>query len=255
MDYIALAGVNYFLKRRKKLKWLVTIAVLASIGSLLIHIYIKNNELRTIVLHFGLNTVMTGLAFGWKNRRFFLENWLFIYLTVLFLGGLMEWETSLGIPNSFFWGKVIVAAILLTGVTIYFMQKKGFLEQIYKVDVIHHGRTWELNGYWDSGNLLQDPYNGKPVNILRETLGKQIFSEESDRMRLIPYCSLGNKNGLLSVYNAEKMYIYQGSERFLVEPAIFGIAEENLLEGKEYDVILQASVLEGNIGKEGIVCR
>lgn len=255
MDYIALAGVNYFLKRRKKLKRLVLVSVLGSVGSLLLHIYIKNNGFRTIVLHFGLNTVMTVFAFGWKNRRFFLENWLFIYLTVLFLGGLMEWEASLGIPCSFFWGKVIVAAILLTGVTIYFMQKKGFLEQIYKVDVLHHGRIWELQAYWDSGNLLRDPYNGKPVNILQETLGRQIFSEESDCMRLIPYCSLGNKNGLLSVYNAEKMYIYQGNERFLVEPAIFGIAEANLLEGKEYDVILQASMLEGNIGKEEMTCR
>ena len=255
MDYIALVGVNYFLKRRRKLKRLMLVSALASVGSLMLHIYIRNTGFRTILLHFGLNTVMTGAAFGWKNRRFFLENWLFIYLAVLFLGGLMEWEASLGIPSSFFWGKVIVAAILLTGVTIYVMQKKGFLEQIYKVDVMHHGRTWELNGYWDSGNLLQDPYNGKPVNILRGTLGREIFSEESDYMRLVPYCSLGNTNGLLSVYNAEKMYIYQGKERFVVEPAIFGIAEENLLEGKEYDVILQASVLEGNIRKEEMVCR
>ena len=63
-------------------------------------------------------------------------------------------------------------------------------------------------------------------------------------MRLIPYCSLGNANGLLSVYNAEKMYIYQGEKRLEVEPAVFGIAEAGLLEKKEYDVILQASMIE-----------
>lgn len=244
MDYLALAGVNYFLKRRKKLRRLLFVSLIASVGSLLIHIYILNVGFRTILLHFGLNTVMNGLAFGWKDKKCFLENWLLIYLTVLFLGGIMEWENALGIPINFFWAKVIIAGVLLTGVTIYFMQKKEFMKRVLKVDVMHHGKTWELNGYWDSGNLLSDPYNGKPVNILQANLAEQIFSEPSDYMRLIPYCSLGNTNGLLSVYNAEKMCIYKGKESFLVEPAVFGIAENGLLEGKEYDVILQASMLE-----------
>lgn len=244
MDYLALAGVNCFLKRRKKLRRLFVVSMLASISSLLLHIYILNTGVRTILLHFGLNTGMTMVAFGWKDKRFFLENWLFIYLAILFLGGIMEWEVSLGIPASFFWAKAVVAAIVLTGVTIYFMQKKDFMERILKVDVIHHGKTWELSGYWDSGNLLRDPYNGKPVNILQAKLAGQIFSGPGDYRRLIPYCSLGNANGLLSVYNAEKMYIYQGGKCLLIEPAIFGVAEEGLLEGKEYDVILQASMME-----------
>lgn len=232
------------MKRRKKLRRLLWVSMLASVMSLLLHIYILNTGFRTILLHFGLNTGMTMVAFGWKDKRFFLENWLFIYLAILFLGGIMEWEVSLGIPPSFFWVKAIVAALVLTGVTICFMQKKDFMGRILKVDVIHHGKAWELSGYWDSGNLLQDPYNGKPVSILQAELASQIFTEQSDYRRLIPYCSLGNANGLLSVYNAEKMYIYQGEKRILVEPAVFGIAEEGLLEGKEYDVILQASMLE-----------
>lgn len=253
MDYIALAGVNCFLKRRKKIQRLFITSLLASVGSLLIHIYIRNTGVRTILLHFVLNTAMTRLAFGWKDKRFFLENWFFIYLGILFLGGIMEWEASLGIPARYFWIKAIAAAVLLTGVTIYFMQKKGFMERIFRVDVVHHGKRWELNGYWDSGNLLQDPYNGKPVNILQANLAEQIFSEKSDYMRLIPYCSLGNANGLLSVYNAEKMYIYKGNERLEIESAVIGVAGKGLLEGKEYDVILQASILEGtkSCGKEG----
>ena len=237
-------SVNFFLKRRKKLGRLFAASLLASIGSLLLHIYIRNTGIRTILLHFGLNTAMTWLAFGYKDKKYYLENWLFIYLEILFLGGIMEWEASLGISVAFFWGKVIVAAILLTGVTIYFMQKKDFIEQVFQVDILHHGKTWKLNGYWDSGNLLKDPYNGRPVNILQADLGKEIFSEQRDLMRLIPYCSLGNTNGLLSVYNAEKMYIYRGTERLEVEPAVFGIAEAGLLETKEYDIILQASMLE-----------
>lgn len=245
MDYIALAGVNCFLKRRKKLRRLLVVSLTASVGSLLIHIYILNVGVRTILLHFGLNTVMNGLAFGWKDKKCFLENWFCIYLTVLFLGGIMEWESSLGIPINFFWTKAVIACLLLTGVTICFTRKKDFMKRVLKVDVVHHGKTWELIGYWDSGNLLCDPYNGKPVNILQAKLAEQIFSEPDDHMRLIPYCSLGNTNGLLSVCNVEKMYIYQGNERFEVEPAVIGVAGKGLLEEKEYEMILQASILEG----------
>ena len=61
---------------------------------------------------------------------------------------------------------------------------------------------------------------------------------------MIPYCSLGNKNGLLRVCNVERMYIYQGKKQLETAPAVFGIAETGLLEGKAYDIILQTSMLE-----------
>ena len=244
MDYIALAGVNCFLKRRVKLRKLFLISLLASVGSLILHIYIANVVLRTLLLHFVLNTGMTLFSFGWSKKRAFLENWMLIYLTILFLGGIMEWENRLGISAASFWIKAVGAAVILSVVTVYLQQKRDFMEQIFRVDVVHHGKTWELTGYWDSGNLLVDPYVGKPVNILQEKLAKQIFCMDSDYMRLIPYCSLGNTNGLLSVYNAEKMRIYQGKKQVEIAPAVFGVAETGLLEHREYDLILQATMLE-----------
>lgn len=243
MDYIALTGVNYFLKRQKSLWRLLLISFFASLGSLFLHIYIRNIGIRTIILHFFLNTVMTGLAFGRNGKREFWENWFFLYLTILFLGGIMEWETGLGIPETFFWIKAVIGAFLLTVATKVFMQKKEITDQIFRVKVMNHGKTWELKGYWDSGNLLVDPYIGKPVNILEGGLAEQIFGEE-DNIRLIPYCSLGNRNGLLRVCNAERMYIYQGEKQLETAPVVFGIAETGLLEGKAYDIILQTSMLE-----------
>ena len=121
------------------------------------------------------------------------------------------------------------------------------MKHILRVDIMHHGKKWEVNGYWDSGNLLQDPYVKKPVNILEKKVAEQILCSKEDAIRLVPYYSLGNKNGLLSVFNAEKMYIYQGKKRLEIIPAVFGIAEAGLLDGKEYDVILQASMLEREI--------
>ncbi len=244
MDYIALAGVNCFLKRKKKLRNLVFVSLISSVFSLLLHIYIKDSGIRTIILHFVLNTAMACLAFGWSGRKKFLEDWLFIYLTILFLGGIMEWEGSLGVPTMFFWIKALIAAVLLSAAAIYFSQKKEFLEQVFSVEIEHRGKKTVLTGYWDSGNLLVDPYVKRPVNILCEKAAEKIFSQEEENIRLIPYVSLGNTKGLLRAYEAEVMYICQGSKKIEIRPAVFGIAEEGLLDGKEYDLILQASMLE-----------
>ena len=223
------------------------ISALASLLGLLIQIYIANAGIRTIILHFGLNMGMALLAFGWAGRKALLENWLVIYLTVLFLGGIMEWEETLGLPSSFFWVKAVLAAVLLSVVTVYLMQKKTFLERMYQIEIVHAGKTYALSAYWDSGNLLVDPYIGKPVNIIGAKAAERIFDGQNASMRLIPYRSLGSENGLLPVYNAQAMYIYQGNQKKEICPVVLGVAKEGLLEGKEYDVILQASMIEGEL--------
>lgn len=247
MDYIALTGVNCFLKRGHKLSRMAVVAFLASVLSLLLHIYISNAEIRTILLHFGLNMGMALLAFGWSGKKTLLENWLVIYLTVLFLGGLMEWEETLGLPSYFFWGKALIAAAILSAATAYLMQKRIFMEKIYPIEIVQEGKSFLLNGYWDSGNLLVDPYLGEPVQIIGKQMAEQIFGEQIPPVRLIPFRALGSEDGLLPVCTAQKMYIYQGKRKKEIDPVILGMADKGLLEGREYDVILQASVIEGEM--------
>lgn len=244
MDYIALAGVNCFLKRRKKLRVLILVSFLGSFISLFLQIGIKNAGVRTILLHFVVNTGMTCFAFGWTGKRAFLENWCFVYLTILFLGGIMEWEETIGFSTSFFWIKAILAAVTLSVVTVYFMQKKNFMERIYPVEILHKGKQIAIRGYWDSGNLLVDPYVKEPVNILQKEKAEKLFDRQTDYMRLVPYASLGNLDGLLEVYSVDAMYIWLGKKKLELKPAVVGIAKEDLFKGREYDIILQATVLE-----------
>lgn len=243
MDYLALAGVNCFLKRRKKLRVLVPVSLLGSLVSLFLQIAVRNAGIRMILLHFVVNTGMTFLAFGWSGKKFFLENWCLVYLTILFLGGCMEWEETMGIPAAFFWVKAVLAAIVLSAGTLYFTQKKTFMQQIYPVEVRHKGKLVTVRGYWDSGNLLVDPYIKEPVNILQKRKAEELLDGRTDTMRLVPYTSLGNSDGLLRAYSVDALYIYRGRERLEIKPAVIGIAGDGLLEGREYEMILQATVL------------
>lgn len=223
---------------------MLIVAIVASIFSLLLHIYIVNAGIRTIILHFGLNMGMALMAFGWKGKKNLLEEWLVIYMTVLLLGGMMEWEKNIGLSSVFFWIKAGIAAVLLSIATAYLSLKKEFTEKLFKVQIVQEGKSFVLNGYWDSGNLLVDPYVGKPVQIIEKHTAEQIFGGEIPATRLIPYCSLGNKGALLQVCNAQEMHIFKGKDKRIISPVVLGIAEHELLKGKEYDVILQASVIE-----------
>lgn len=246
MDYIALSGVNCFLKRGRKQRRMLVVSAMTSVFSLLLHIYIVNAGIRTIILHFGLNMGMALMAFGWNNKKTLLENWFVIYMTILLLGGIMEWEEALGFSSLFFWVKAVIAAVVLSVVTAYLSSKKAFMEKMFFIEIVQDGKCYALNGYWDSGNLLTDPYFGKPVQIIGRHTAEQIFGGLIPAMRLIPYRSLGSEGALLPVCSAQEMYIYCGKNKKVICPVILGIADNELLRGKEYDVILHASMIEGS---------
>ena len=102
----------------------------------------------------------------------------------------------------------------------------------------------EIMGYWDSGNQLRDPYDHRPVCILSRHMAAKILNPKKDRVHFIPYCSLGQKEGLLPVTEIACIKIQNGRHEVEIRPAAVGIANEGLLEGKDYDMILHASMLE-----------
>lgn len=244
MDFIALAGANCLLRRRVKGRRLWFIAFLSSIGSLIITLTVTDPFCRAILIHFLLNTGMVVLCFGKSPWRTFLENWAVIYLMVLFLGGVMELLKNSAAGMTFFWIQAVIAALILSVVTWYLGRRKQFGNQLFPVTLVHRGHAMEIMGYWDSGNQLRDPYDHRPVCILSRHMAAKILNPKKDRVHFIPYCSLGQKEGLLPVTEIACIKIQNGRHKVEIRPAAVGIANEGLLEGKEYDMILHASMLE-----------
>lgn len=244
MDFIALAGANCLLRRRVKGRRLWFIAFLSSIGTLIITLTVTEPFCRAILIHFLLNTGMVVLCFGKSSWREFLENWAVIYLMVLFLGGVMELLKNSAAGMTFFWIQAVIAALILSVVTWYLGRRKQFGNQLFPVTLVHRGHAMEIMGYWDSGNQLRDPYDHRPVCILSRHMAAKILNPKKDRVHFIPYCSLGQKEGLLPVTEIACIIIQNGRHEVEIRPAAVGIANEGLLEGKEYDMILHASMLE-----------
>lgn len=243
MDFAAVTGVNIFLKRYRRSRRLFLASLFTSAMGLICLLLIKNDTVYRLITHFGLNTMMVWLCFGKCGRREFLENWSVTYLVVIVLGGMMQWlQEDRVIPHHFLLQAVLTAAAGY-GILLYLMHKRTFANHIYLVKLLKDERSMEVKAYWDSGNQLKDPYTGQGVCILSRERAKDFLDTKKDRIRYVPYQSLGEQEGLLGVTNIDELVLFDGNKVIRMKHMAIGIANEGLMEKKEYDLILHASLL------------
>ena len=113
MDYIALTGVNYFLRRGKKKRRMLATAAVSSVGSLCVTLVVRDVNLRILLSHFVWNTFMVWLGFGMCTGKAFLENWAATYFSILFLGGVTEMSAQT-VPQIPVWISGAVCAVIFT---------------------------------------------------------------------------------------------------------------------------------------------
>lgn len=243
VDMIAVISVNVFLRRHRKNRYLILTAVLSSILGLILLLALKNYQSYCILVHLLLNTGMVWIGFGKCKRREFIENWAMTYFVIILLGGLLAWLRRIHIFSEHFFLLLLAGACGIYVLLIYLMQKRDFGNHIFTVMLEKESRRMEIKGYWDSGNQLRDPYTGQGISILSYEKAKTFLVEERDRMRLVPYRSLGKKDGLLWVTDVDELRVIDGAGCRQITHAAIGIADPQLLEDKEYDLILHASLL------------
>lgn len=243
MDFVAVTGVNIFLKRYRKNRRLLAAALVTSVMGLVCILLLRNYMLYRLVTHFFLNTGMIFLCFGWSGRREFLENWAVTYLVVVVLGGMMQWLQESRVLPHYFLLQVLAAVAAGYGILLYLMRRRNFANHIYRVQLKKDERSMEVEAYWDSGNQLQDPYTGQGISILSCEKARDFLDAGKDRIRYVPYRSLGEEDGLLGVTNVDEMVLFDGKRTIHMKQMAIGVANEGLLEKKEYDLILHGSLL------------
>lgn len=243
MDFIAISGTNFFLKRHRKYRYLLLGAGGSSLLGLAGLLVIRNYVLYCIITHFLINTAMVVFCFGRCGWREFLENWAVTYLVVILLGGILEWFGG----SSIFLQNLLLAApagaFLVYGFLLYLMRRKNFGNHLCRVFINKDVRQMELVAYWDSGNQLRDPYTGQGICILSHAKAQEFVDSKKDRIRLVPYRSLGENAGLIAVTDVDEMVLQDGIHKHKLKTVAIGIAGQGLLEDKEYDLILHASLL------------
>ena len=155
--------------------------------------------------------------------------------------------------------KVFLAVIIAIIMLIYFFRKRS--KHVFKDVVISiSGKVKEIRLLLDTGNLLREPYTGKPVMIVEKSALKNVIDEElfndlekmlkggeiiPDGMILIPYRSLGNSLGFLLGIKPDFVTLKKNGKKFC--NVVIGICNENISETKSYSGIFGLETLDEGV--------
>lgn len=121
-------------------------------------------------------------------------------------------------------------------------------------------------GFLDTGNGLRDPLTNRPVLVAEYSMLKsclpldlQIVMEEEDdnsildaitcsswaeRVRLIPFTSIGKRNGILIGVRADEVRVNTGRKDVLHKDLVVGIYKEKLSGEGNYQLLIPAEIVE-----------
>ena len=118
----------------------------------------------------------------------------------------------------------------------------GFLREITVSD---GGEGVMLEGIVDTGNSLYDNRTGKPVSVMSRSVADKLILGGVFKMKgahYVPYSTVKGRGKIL-VFEIERLVIYCGENRNIIDNAMIGVSPEG--EGFQTDVILHAGLLTG----------
>lgn len=245
MDFLVLMFTDEILHRKARLGALFLASVLGAVVSAVFFLWMSDYLLYQMVIHFILNPLMLVFAFGEKKGKRLLEDWIISYLAMILLGGAMQWlYYGIGRGQHFVLCLLGVLTIGVFGLCV--VERYRRIEgKVYEVKICQDDRELEVAAYYDSGNLLTDPYVKEPVQIIDEEMIRPLMEEKQMRKRLIPFHSLGKENGWIAVITAEKMIIRKRKEQIEVCPVVLGLGRKELFSGTGYHMLLNEKNLRG----------
>lgn len=178
---------------------------------------------------------------------------------------------NLAVVNVYFWPGLLLAFFAAwlacrVGAQILFKRIQRFHFQVPLKIYVAETQV-EIVGLIDTGNNLTDSLTGNPViiveygalsKILPEKIKKLIESSFTEnnfdtrelettnwatRLHLIPYHSLGQNNGLLIGLKPDRVEIYWGKQKIIIEKVIIGVYLKCFNSNHTYQALLHPDLL------------
>lgn len=244
MDWMILGVTGKILKKRIPATSILLGALVGAAALTLNIMYpIKNSWLNHIFAYGVISFFMCAITFRpvtWKEG---VKSWICLYIVAFVMGGIMN--------AMYFCNFYVAVGISYLGVcgSIYFLRirmgRTGNAEDIVEVTICHKGETETVRALFDSGNSLKEPISGAPVHIIDYITADNILKggeKTEEKIRVVPYHSLGQKAGIMTAFQCEKMMIVTKNGNVDIGPAYLGIYRGELSAGKKYRMILNRSI-------------
>lgn len=174
---------------------------------------------------------MVQITFKCKNFRQIIKMTPPIVGTMIFLGGgfffLKEKTAFIGGTMGGFISTLLLGLIAYALGGIILKKIKNSPQTVCEVILETELEKLKVNALIDTGNLLIEPISKNPVSVLDESSIKRLFGGELPQYyRVVPYTSIGRKNGLLKCFEIPKIsVVFRDEERFY-EKVLVACGEE-----------------------------
>lgn len=220
-----------------------------------------------------ISILMIYIAFGKRNLKDFFKLISCFYILSFLLAGIqlaivLQTDKNNYLEFSYFAFFLASLIIFIIGSKGY-QYIKGFLIPIilkYKVRFYFNNNFCEADAYLDTGNSLRDPISNKPViiaeyetfikclpeeciKLLKQDLPEQeildslLSSQIANRLRIIPFRSVGKNNGILLGIRSDEVHLYTGKEKVIHQGLIIGLYRGKLSNEDKYQVLLPVDIL------------
>lgn len=246
-----------------KLNYIVYLALCYFFSSLIIvQITFKPKKIKELVkltfMLYIIAIVLGGIIFA-----------LYYYSTIGYgLSRMLNNEVFEGIDIQLLF-LLLFFAVIIFGVFInIFMKVTSVSKNIYDISLCYKNQKINVNALLDTGNNLYDPITQWPVIIGEIEILKQLFEEDKYlkiqniltniydvqgiesvkgildiNIRLIPYASLGNDNGMLMGLVLDKVIVNNGKEKKTNENVVIAIYNKKLSKDNSYSILLHPKLV------------
>lgn len=255
-SYLMLMLTGRIIRSKPKAKRLIFASALGGILSVLCFF----SERFGIIIKISGSVILVLAAFG--KRYIVIRSIIFLTLSSLVLAAFMlissvfRSETVIlkngtayfDIPLLMF-VTVLVSAYALILIISEIIKRRKMLK-IHTLKITLGDKSVCVRALLDSGNTLKEPVSGKSVIIAEWQSIEPLFDgmdynrllnfTDRYRLRIVPYHSLGNKNGIIVAFLADDITVL--TENRSAGRLYIGITREQLSRTNDYSALMGASV-------------
>lgn len=235
MDFLLLLMVRAVLRcpatQRKMLAGAVIGATLSCISLTILSLPLLLWE----VLTYGITGIlMLVFTFSIKNISLLTRAVILFFSGTVFFGGILS-ALTVQVPN---WNRYGGTCLSILGAGTFFCcfilrfvekEREKRKNTIYHVTLRLEETVLNADGLWDTGNHLLEPLSGKSVSIADVSLIQPILNNMPEgRLRMVPYKSIGCKNGIIQAYRIDEMSLTDtlGRKQIIMNPCKGSFCEE-----------------------------
>lgn len=232
MDSIIVTGVSLLLRRKISIIRIILSSLIGGFSSLFLFTSINDLVIEIISV-----IIMTVVAFGYVDIRYFFRNIFYMYILSVLLGGIL-YLFNIRVTSNYVVSYLIIIVIALEVMVLYVKEikkMKCIYNNYYDIDIVFKdGFRLSLIGFVDTGNNLYDPYKRRPIILV------SCKYKREDNYILVPYYTAGG-DGLLKCVKPDIIYI-DGKE--YKRSVLVGFSDSpRLIDG--VDVILHKDIMKG----------